>query len=201
MKLFQAFGQFAGSGGGAAVITGPGMVLVSPSSITYSGTSASIGANGFITVSNVTSLSINGVFTSTYDDYVIVTRATQNSSALLIDMKMRSAGTDATASDYNYQYILSYGTTKTASRSTSNSTMPIAYTDSVWVNGAWTYLSAPALPLETSFRFVSAGGNPSSNAFTYENAGFHDVKTSYDGCTLSNGNGVTGTFGIYGIRT
>ena len=67
MTLFQGFGIWSSSGPTGA----PGMVLLKPTSIAHSGTSASIGANGQVTFTAVTSLSLNGVFSADFDNFLL----------------------------------------------------------------------------------------------------------------------------------
>jgi hypothetical protein len=63
---------------------GDGLVSMTPSSIAHSGTSASINADGGVDFTAVTELSLNGVFTSDYDNYLIVMRFTDTTAIWLL---------------------------------------------------------------------------------------------------------------------
>lgn len=86
----------------ATSVTGGGLDLITPTSIAYSGGSAS-SSNGTTTFSAVSSLSLNGVFTSAYTNYRMLLRvngttATADASLLF---RVRSNGTDFSgATDY-----------------------------------------------------------------------------------------------------
>ena len=60
-----------------------GMVLMKPTSIAHSGTSATLGANGQVTFTAVTSLSLNGCFTAGFDNYVVSVRGTSSTNTNL----------------------------------------------------------------------------------------------------------------------
>ena len=76
-----------------------GLNLISPTSIAFSGTSASSSAGKTI-FSACTSLSINGVFSSTYNNYLILTTEFTQSTSIMNFLRFRASGTDTT-SGYN----------------------------------------------------------------------------------------------------
>ncbi len=81
-----------GGGGGAS-----GLTLVSPSSIAYTGTSASTSA-GKTVFSACTSLSLNGVFTSTYENYLVVfSDLIMSANTVMTFFRYRASGTDTTS--------------------------------------------------------------------------------------------------------
>lgn len=74
-----------------------GLRLITPTSAT----NGTVGATGAVTFSGVTSVSLNGVFSSTYDYYKIILD-TEPSSASAANLRMRLRTTsDLTTADYN----------------------------------------------------------------------------------------------------
>ena len=174
-----------------------GMVLVTPSSIAYSGTSASIGANGSVEFSAVTSLSLNGVFTADYDNYMMVMQFS-GTAATGVLYRLRSGGTDnSTASSYVFQYIEANGSTVSAARSTQNYGR-LGVMGSTLRNGISANIYGPYLSQPTAVRAVC--GNSISNARLDDAASTHNQSTSYDGCTIypESGN-FTGLVSVYGL--
>ena len=191
MTLFQAFGQFAGSGGVAGP---PGLVLLTPTSITNSGGSASIGANGGITFSGISSIAVNGVFSATYDNYVIVIRhqATANSDGVF---RFRASGTDTTT-NYNRQTLRADGSTISGFRGTAQSEFYAPRSSDVARSGATLYIYRPFLSLPTSVRVVQVSGQ--SSAFNDGISAAQTATTSFDGFSIAAN--LTGAMQIYGVR-
>jgi hypothetical protein len=84
------FSWVTAAGGGA-------LTLVSPSSIAFSGTSASTTAGKTI-FSACTSLSLNGVFTSTYENYIVIfSDLIMSANNVMTFLRYRASGTDTTS--------------------------------------------------------------------------------------------------------
>lgn len=82
-----------------------GLISMAPSSIAYSGTGATFDAStGTVTVTAVTSISLNGVFTLSYTNYCLWADMTAGSQ-VLVDYRFRASGSDATISEYNTQSV------------------------------------------------------------------------------------------------
>jgi hypothetical protein len=197
VTLYHSTGIIAASGGAAAK---PGMVLLTPTSIAHSGTSASIGANGQVTFTAVTSLSLNGVFTTDFDNYFMMLRH-KPSTATGYTMRLRAAGTDASGSNYNTQYLYAYGTTIEGFRYTNRAQWDWAYTESTLYTGDPINFYGPFLaqPTAASIRGVSTR---SSASMENNIAWTHSLSTSYDGLTITAGGGnITGELAVYGIRS
>lgn len=196
MTLFTAFGQFAGQD---VVVSLPGMVLLKPTSIAHSGTSASIGANGQVTFSAITSLSLNGIFSAAYDNYVVSLRHNGTANTGLA-LRLRSSGTDATGNNYTFQLLSVDSTTISADRTTNTSLGVIGIISDVQRGGDVAYVNGPFLAQPTAVRTVSARGIGGSAIYDY--ATTHSLSTSYDGFTAypTSGN-VTGALQVYGVRS
>ena len=178
-----------------------GMVLMTPTSIASTGTgnSSSINANGSVTFSSCATLSLNGVFTSSYDNYMIVIRHTP-SAATNVAMRLRASGTDnSTASSYVRQYLGADSSTVSANRLTSNLWDAVFSSFTTQRDGATIYVFGAYLAQPTAMRSVSVQSN-SSGAIS-DNAGTHNQSTAYDGFTLICDTTLTlsGLVTVYGL--
>jgi len=177
---------------------GDGLVSMTPTSIAHSGTSASINADGGVDFTAVTSLSLNGVFTSDYDNYLIVVRYV-NTADVNVNAKYRLAGTDTTGSDYSIQYLIARSTSLLAARQTGNASVLFIPGAIQQRSGVHIHVYGPALAQPTAHRTVSARGY--DNAEIADTAGTHSLSTVYDGITLepSSGN-FTGNIHVFGYE-
>jgi hypothetical protein len=177
---------------------GDGLVIMTPTSITHAGTSASINSDGGVDFTAVTSLSLNGVFTSSFDNYLVVVSYDCSINDVGFTFRMRAAGTDnSTASSYVSQALNAESTTVGGSRSTSTSGQIGVSGDAQ--NGRHLHFYGPALAQPTAFRSVGVGSV--SGAVIGENAVTHNQSTSYDGFTIFIGSGnITGNIVVFGYE-
>lgn len=173
-----------------------GLKLIVPSSVAGSGVSVS--ASGKVTFTAATSVSVNGCFSSTYDNYLIV-MGYDTSSTLNMRMRLRASGTDnSTASSYVYQYVYASGVTVSSARTTSSRWSPInGY--ATQRSGSHLYLYGPALSQPTALRSVNV--QDSSSAYLEDHACTHNQSTAYDGFTFFSETAATatGSLTIYGL--
>lgn len=177
-----------------------GLVVMTPTSIASTGTgnSSSIGANGKVTFSSCVTLSLNGVFTSSYDNYMVALSGYSSSSGGNVKFRLRVSGTDnSTANSYVHQNIKASSTTVSGTRTTTDETL---YTviSSTYANGATMFIFGPALTQPTAGRSVTAVG--ASGATIEDYAWTHNQSTAYDGFTLDLSAGATGSITVYGFN-
>ena len=178
---------------------GDGLISMKPTSITHSGTSASINADGGVDFTAVTSLSLNGVFTSAYDNYLIVMRHVLASGDVNIVAQLRAAGVDATASNYVWQSLTANGSGTNAVRSSATGNFIIGTTSSTLRSGDVVHVYGPALAQPTAIRCVNTNGI--SNARLDDAAGTHSLSTSYDGITFApTSSTLSGTVHVFGYE-
>jgi len=173
-----------------------GMVLLAPTSISYSGTSASIGANGSVEFTACTSLSLNGVFGANYDNYMIAMRYESPGGSSTVSGRFRVSGSDATGANYTRQYLSANSTTVSGARETSQTYFRAGVTFSN-ESGDVLYLYGPFLAQPTATRNVSAWGRDDARIF--DAACTHSLSTSYDGITLVPDFAFTGLVSVYGL--
>jgi hypothetical protein len=173
----------------------PGMELITPTSIANSGGSASA-SGGAITFTTVNSISLNGVFTSSYQNYCVILTA-ESSAGNNTNCRLRVGGVDASGSNYDFQFLSVYSSTSTASLSANQDNMRVCWntlTDGIIVEQI---ISRPQLAERT--RFIAYGGGGTELNVV---AGDHDLTTAYDGITYlpQAGNTLTGVVRVYGYK-
>jgi hypothetical protein len=177
----------------------PGMVLLTDYTITHAGTSATL-TNGQVTFTAVTSLSLNGVFSADFDNYVIAWSASVSAGTPGVFARLRSSGTDASGTNYTQQYIVATSTTIGGARTTSATSFAVTYPHNTSVNGSTMHFYGPFLAQPTAHRSVSVDSVDSARLT--DTANTHSLSTSYDGITIFPGTGdMTGKLTVMGVRS
>lgn len=150
--------------------------------------------------SAVSSQSVNDVFSSTYDNYVIKLNNCTGSTDLFVALRLRVSGTDTTT-NYRYQNIQADSTTVAGSRSTSTTSFPnVFYINSGFNNEATLNIANPFNTKRTTGFSHNVTGGDANIEFNVTGYGLNDA-TSYTGFTLltSTGN-MTGSVSVYGYK-
>lgn len=186
---------------------GEGLISMTPTSITFSGTSASINSDGGVDFTEVTSLSLNNVFTGDYDNYclVIAWKSSRTSGGAGLQARFRVSEVDASGADYAFQNLLANGSTVSGSRLTSETSVRIGgfgpgTTGGIPdYNGYVVHLYGPYLPQPTCSRAIGARGF--DGALSQDFAGTHSLSTSYSGLTIfPTSDNITGTVHVFGYE-
>ena len=183
--------DFSGS-----VVKGAGLDLISPTSIANSGGSAT-NTNGSVAYSAVSSVSLNGVFSSTYENYRILVRLTHSASNDTI-FRLRVAGVDNTTSNYIHQRLNASSTSTFPNRATTayGPVLEGANTN-VWASLDMTNPFTTEITQWYSYGVGAATASLENKTL----AGVHNVTSSFDGITLYPSAGtITGTIRVYGYR-
>lgn len=177
-----------------------GLIKITPTSVTVTGTSASIGSGGQVTFTAMTELHINGVFSSSYDNYLVVCRHANSQVAGLFG-RLRNSGTTATT-NYRTQNTWVNATGLQAGNGntgTSGTSLFGNYNYATSRSGFNAYIFNPFASTSTVCRLL--GQSESSSASLYEFSGSHSTASSYDSLTLiTDGGNSTGTVTIYGFN-
>lgn len=193
----QAYADAAADAAEIDAIAGGGLVLVSPTSIANSGGSAS-SSNGTTTFSGVSSISLNGVFSATYQNYRIIVNVAP-SGVGTFQMRFRSSGSDNTSTNYKSNGIYSVWNTSTVNVTNydSQSYWALHYFSGTTRQGRAIEVLAPFLSTEKTFSSLGANTDAGS---TY--SGYFSATNSFDGFTLLPPAGVTitGTVRVYGYK-
>jgi hypothetical protein len=180
------------------------MMLIKPSSVnvTGSGSSATINDSGSVTFTSCQSFSLNGVFSSTYDNYIIDCRLVSSKTGKEdVALRMRLSGTDdTTASSYVSQRLRSDDSTVSGARITNTYGLIISTEKDVQAEGFTAYVYGPGLAQPTAWRSVTVNGDSGAGIDDY--ASTHNQSTPYDGFTVApiGGFNVTGLIKVYGLR-
>ena len=178
-----------------------GLHLITPTSIAYTGTSATISANGSVTFTDCSTLSLNGVFTSDYDNYRIVTRFFGGVSTSYAGFyRMRSSGIDADTSNYTYQSLVANGTSVSGARTSSTNYGYMFVLGYDAKSGSVFDIYGPNLAQPTASRSVNVAA-ASGGVVIWDLATTHSLSTSYDGISLiPSGDHISGRVAVYGMR-
>jgi len=176
-----------------------GLILLTPTSIAYTGTSATISANGSVTFSACSALSLNGVFSADYDNYMVVGHHAINTGATML-ARLRVGGTDnTTASSYVHQWWFADGTSVAGFRGTHDYWV-FSARGATQRAGFVANIYGPYLTQPTAWRTVMA--DDYSSAAATDLGGTHNQSTSYDGITFygNSSQTMTGRVAVYGMR-
>lgn len=179
-----------------------GLVLITPSSVTKTGTgsSATINTNGSVTFSSCLTLQLNDVFTSTYDNYRIVFRGQAAAGGSLALKWVDGTTPNSSASAYTFQLLQVSTTSIVGSRTSAD----FSYVGSLGTYGptaAVMDVYNPKLSEPTAYRSVGMwSGNGNASVQVYEYAGTHSESTTYEGIYLFDGAGsaISGLVCVYG---
>ncbi len=175
----------------------PGMKMIVPTSVAVGSGSGSIATQGTVTFSGASSVSLNGAFSSTYDNYRIVINVVGSSGVPDIRMRLRTSGTDNSASEYRMgRYYV--GVTSALTAGSENATTATSFfvgqtsTDYSYII---TELSNPQLARRKNGISLNAG-----NSTSFIGLGLNNT-TTYDGFTIYPDAGtITGTIRVYGLK-
>jgi hypothetical protein len=177
-----------------------GLTLLTPASIANTGGTASIGANGTVSFTSASAISLNDVFSTTHDAYRIVIRAQSTTSAVMLRARLRFSGADATGSDYYGNIVyMSFGSTTIS---------PIAinggnYFRLIEVESTSNVFSSTTLdlinPFLTQRTFALFGGY--GDAIGMQGWQQHAGGSSYTGITIyPSANALNGSISVYGYN-
>jgi hypothetical protein len=168
---------------------------------TFNGSSAAPGMDfvSSTSFSAVSSVSVNGCFTAAYDNYIVQCVALSSGSGTDLRVRLRSAGTDNTAANYDLQYGDVSSTTANGGRSTAQTGWVTAGAlDTTYGLSTMTF-GQPFLAASTVMTLF--GGAPISSAYLRSSFNRHTASTSFDGFTMYVASGTTtGTLRVYGLR-
>ena len=204
----QAVATFTNAAARTAAITSPveGQMTYLESTKQYATWNGSAWVSPFgMTLLNTTpfttatSVAVNNVFSSAYDNYKIVLDITSGTVANTgIRMRLRSGGTDNTSSNYQYGNVIIGVVTAVAlggNNASTEAAWPVAFSAGTPGGTLEATVTAPFLTSRTKATVHSAG------AYLWVFGGVMTVTTSYDGFNLYPDSGnITGTLRVYGLR-
>lgn len=172
--------------------------------IPTSAVNGTVGADGVVTFTGASSVSLNGVFTSTFREYDVawnITTRTVTGGTGVEALRLRAAGVDRTTSAYSWRRFVSVGNTLNIVTSTTDTAFTSMAASGYVTSSKSLRLVSPAQAVNT--RLYGGTGMETDNGGNFEQvvdyAGEHRVAAVSDGLTLYPGAGtITGTIRVIG---
>jgi hypothetical protein len=180
-----------------------GLTQIVPTSVALGSGSGSFDSNGYITFTGASSISVNGCFSSTYDNYRIIFNLTGISTGNTIGLKYRVGGTDTSTLYYAQATAIVNGSTVSGSSNTNTASidiLPSLDSGSAGISFAVMEMITPFLVTTNKYSFQTLEGR---SAYTSRNGSgtIAEVPKSYDGFTLLASSGTfIGNIRIYGYK-
>jgi hypothetical protein len=175
-----------------------GLAKIVPSSVAVGSGTGSSDALGNVSFTGCSSISLNGIFNSTYDNYKIVCDFQAVTSDADTSFRVRAAGTDLTSSNYVWgRYFV--GAANSIPFGTGNNDSGTAFNIGSTTTTAGQggnidiEVHAPMLARRTTIKSFSVGTAWGMTGGIVTNT------TAYDGITIFlSGQNITGTIRVYG---
>ena len=150
------------------------------------------------TITTQSSVSINNCFSNAYENYRIVV-VLVGSGDVEVRYRLRASGTDATGSNYAYQYLYANGTNVSALRATGETGARVFGAVTAYrAIGAYD-LTSPAVARPTNAIGFQVYAANTVEWLAWSN--YHSLSTAYDGITFYTTSGtISGTIRIYGYK-
>lgn len=181
-----------------------GLIQVIPTSVTKGASgSGSVDSKGNVTFSGTESIALNSIFTSSYQNYRILITITAKSVSDDVRMRLKTGGTDVTASNYSRAGYYSY----TSGTSGHQGESAVANWGLGGVNSAAPGRTSIAIDLFNPFVAQETTGtvltsNQDSTGYRWISlAILHDLTNAYESFTvLANSGTFSGTIRVYGYN-
>jgi hypothetical protein len=150
--------------------------------------------------SAVSSVSLNGVFTSAYENYKIIAEFSGSTSGANTNLRYRAAGSDESAALYYYQRVTFAGTTVSAERVSTATNIFLTTTDGTNETHLTDFV------ISNPFAATTTRSNMQSSARTTvvtarQVSSWLNTTTQYDGFSFIHSTGtMTGTIRVYGYQ-
>jgi hypothetical protein len=183
---------------------GVGLNAIIPTSVSVGSGSASISTAGQVSFTGASSVSLNDVFSATYDNYRILLRLTAASADLNVNFRFRVSGADNSTSNYSrVGWYVGSDSSSGASVSINQAQFGMGSMDTTTP----TYhlhdilVSLPFATDYTQFQKTSGTKNQTAIHFSEFDSYWFNATTSFTGFTVypSTGN-ITGTVAVYGYK-
>lgn len=195
-------GDYIWSGSSWVPVPLAGLTPINPSTAT--GTGVALGANGAVTLTTVSAVQINGIFSSLFDNYRVDVDLPDSTASISATMQLSVGGApDTTSTNYDAMAIQGIGTTASSAQATANSSWGIT-PGSAGTNRTMDVSFEFKRPFLTKPTEIIATGVATSTSMTTNSAVgvkllSHRASTSYDGITLTFSAGApSGVVRIYG---
>lgn len=177
-----------------------GLVPAIPPTVNYSGGTATANNLGTISFTSVTSISVNGAFSSNYEDYLLIYEMNSSTSSQAL-IRLRKDGTDASTSAYEATRIFQTNATGGFQDTGAGSNYGLTPENAQKFYGQLD-IRKPFVSKHTHIYGVNIYNTSDTSATSMGqqlSVIQHRVVESYDGFTISMlGGNMTGTLTVYG---
>ena len=179
---------------GARQNLGVGLVPIVPSSVTAVGTSATVSTTGRVTMTTLTSITLNDVFSATYQSYLVIWEQNARSADGDVYLQFTTGGTASTG-NYNGGVIITGGTV--AGLNQSNTTHNIVHTNTASGGFSMNVYYPANDNVRTSFTANSyAWQTTAANNKNLITGGFQNSTTAHDGFKITAAGGASWSGGV-----
>jgi hypothetical protein len=159
-----------------------------------SATNGTVSTTGKVTFSAVSSISVNDVFSATYDNYLVLYVGTK-STGTTMNLRYRVSGADDSTSNYERQNLTANSTTISGQRALS-ANVHLLTNENESRDALELLFYKPFLTENTMVLAKQTAGTSSTTS-----GGNHGGSTSFTGFTLYPSSGtITGTIRVYGYK-
>ena len=175
-----------------------GLRLITPTSVA----NGTIGATGAVTFSGASTVSLNGCFTSTYDNYKIYVSNLSCSGNQTVRLRLRASGTDLSSAVYFWQRIEAASTSLGAGRGNDDTSHRFGDVSTDADTNSYTMdLSSPFLSRKKQIITTGQEHRSGTGGILHQSGGIISSTVSHDGFTLFPASGtITGTIRVYGYK-
>jgi hypothetical protein len=203
--LTQAAGITAATASATyAPVAAGGLVQLVPSSIAVVTGTGTFNSNGKVSFSGASSVSLNDVFSATYDNYLIIINGKSDASAGDVNFRLRASNSDNSSSVYGsaVRYASSGSGTGFIQVGNTNTSTTIGYLTANLYSTQNVKINRPFETIPTNWSSENMRTENSANGTTEYRYGGHSHGANYSatGFTIIFGNNATGTISIYGHR-
>jgi hypothetical protein len=193
-----------GSGGATFAPSAGGLTLLIPASVSVGSGTGTVSATGTVTFSGASSVSINTVFSSTYENYLLLINLTTNSANDGdVYFRLRSVTTDATTAYYWGRRGWTIAGAGTDGNGNNASAFTVMTQDASVTGYSHTQLNvfSPFLSQKTKVGWLGSATTDAGGVYGQFGGGVLDDSTSYNGFSIVNQNGTsTGKLSVYGYN-
>lgn len=202
----------ASGGTGATTVAGAqdslrvGLVPISPSTVTYTGTSATANALGQISISVCSQVTLQNVFTSDYRSYLIIFNAKKDSANAndVINFKLANNGTPTSDTNYNIGAV-AWQSSDGSFQNLGGNTVNFMYFARLYMQGSRVSTEMYIHGAATTEATVFDGKHIGTTLNNYQNiiiGGTHGTGTAYDGLQIISPGGATfsGAVQVFGMN-
>lgn len=172
----------------------PGMKLVVPSSVAVGSGSGSVATQGTVSFSGASSVSVNGCFSATYNNYLISFQS-DASTTLTLSARLRVSGADNSAASYNFHANEISNVFTNISSNTSQTSWTLGTT-----SDDFSFNLNLLNPFATKYTQGNLVGSGSQRRVPITGL-YYSPTTSFDGFSVIASTGtISGTIRVYGLK-